>query len=93
MRILIAVLLLAALAGCYNLPAREPMEVKIEVPVKCEAKTPAPQQFAVDLLPIGSDIWEQMQALREERKQRRVYEQTLVETLESCTKPKTEKSP
>lgn len=84
--ILIAALALyALLQGCAGLrPAPVVTEVKVPVAVPCEAPMPAEPVFAVDLLPIGSDIHEQMKALRAERHQRRGYETELKAAAKAC---------
>lgn len=83
LRVLLIPLLLA---GCATTIPGETITVKIPVPVTCEQTVPVPPIFAVDLLPIGSDIWRQMAALREERHQHKAYEAMLIESLEACIK-------
>lgn len=39
---------------------------------------------AVDGLPVGAGIWEQMKALRAERKQRQGYEAELEAAVRAC---------
>ncbi len=81
-----ALLILLLLAGCATTIPGETVTVKIPVLVKCEQTIPVPPIFAVDLLPLGSDIWRQMSALREERHQHKAYEAMLIESLEACIK-------
>lgn len=73
-------------AGCAtsNAPTVHPVEVRIPVPVPCKVSAPTRPAFAVDALPIGSDIWEQMKALRAERLQRKGYELELEAAVTAC---------
>ena len=57
-----AVILSFSLAGCAGL-APKVQEVKVPVPVPCKVEVPLRPAFAVDGLPVGSGIWEQMKAL------------------------------
>ena len=87
MKRLIAVLCLA-LAGCAGqiVEQPEPQVVRVEVPVQIPCRTervPRPA-FAVDALPIGADIGEQMRALRAERLQRKGYEARLEGAVAAC---------
>jgi hypothetical protein len=87
MKRLIAVLCLA-LAGCAGRVAEppEPAVVRVEVPVQIPCRTervPRPV-FAVDVLPIGASIDEQMRALRADRRQRQGYEARLEAAVEAC---------
>lgn len=70
------------LAGCQSqqqAPAPEPRVIEVQVPVAVPCKiTPVGRPaFAVDSLPLGAAIDEQMRALRAERKQRQGYEARL----------------
>jgi len=84
--LLVAIALL--LAGCAGqvteLP--EPVVVRVEVPVQIPCRTERVQRpvFAVDVLPIGASIDEQMRALRAERLQRKGYEVRLEAAIEAC---------
>ncbi len=78
--ILLTVLLLT---GCAGL-APKVVEVKVPVPVPCKVTPPERPLFAVDGLPIGSDIWEQMKALRAERQQRIGYILELEAVVRAC---------
>ncbi|MGQ0711191.1 MAG: hypothetical protein ACT4NV_15760 [Rhodoferax sp.] len=71
------------LAGCAGM-APKVQEVKVPVPVPCKVDTPAKPAFAVDGLPVGAGIWEQMKALRAERLQRQGYEAELEAAVQSC---------
>lgn len=87
MKRLIAVLCLA-LAGCAGQVAErpEPQVVRVEVPVQVPCRTERVQRpvFAVDVLPIGASIAEQMRALRADRLQRKGYELRLEAAIEAC---------
>lgn len=84
----IAIVLCAALAGCAGQVADqpEPQVVRVEVPVQVPCRTDRVQKpaFAVDALPIGASIDNQMRALRAERKQRQAYELRLEAAIEAC---------
>jgi hypothetical protein len=72
--------------GCASTstPTPVPVEVKVPVPVPCKVSVPTPPVFAVDALPLGAGIWDQMLALRAERLQRKGYEAVLITTIEAC---------
>lgn len=98
----IHLLLLAALAvaltACNRNTRSDPpppvREVHIPVLVPCNAQMPTKPAFAVDVLPLGADIWNQTSALRAERKQRQGYEVELETALRGCIEaPKMEKPP
>ncbi len=73
------------LAGCATTPPpAQPVEVSVPVAVPCKVPVPVAPAFAVDALPIGSGIWEQMQALRAERWQRKGYEAELEAAVKAC---------
>ena len=74
------------LAGCATAPQPTvtPVEVKVPVPVPCRITPPEKPAFAVDALPLGSGIWDQMAALRAERKQRQGYEGELESAIKAC---------
>lgn len=72
-----------SLAGCSGM-APKVQEVKVPVPVPCKVEAPMRPTFAVDDLPVGSGIWEQMKALRAERQQRQGYEAELEAAVKSC---------
>ncbi|QIE88027.1 hypothetical protein [Pseudomonas nitroreducens] len=77
------------LAGCQSqqqAPAPEPRVVEVQVPVAVPCKTTpvARPAFAVDSLPLGAAIDEQMRALRAERKQRQGYEARLEAAVQGC---------
>ena len=80
--------LCVVLAGCAGQVAEppEPQLVRVEVPVQIPCKTERVQRpaFAVDALPIGASIAEQMRALRAERLQRQGYELRLEAANEAC---------
>lgn len=82
------VVLCLLLAGCAGQVAEppEPAVVRVEVPVQVPCRTervPRPA-FAVDALPIGAGVDEQMRALRAERLQRKGYERRLEAAIEAC---------
>lgn len=84
----LTVVLCLVLAGCAGQVAEppEPAVVRVEVPVQVPCRTervPRPA-FAVDALPVGADIGEQMRALRAERLQRKGYEARLEAAIEAC---------
>lgn len=76
------------LAGCAGQVAEppEPAVVRVEVPVQIPCRTERVQRpvFAVDVLPIGASIAEQMRALRAERLQRKGYEVRLEAAVAAC---------
>ncbi len=76
------------LAGCAGQVAEppEPQVVRVEVPVQVPCRTERVQRpvFAVDVLPIGASIAEQMRALRADRLQRKGYELRLEAAIEAC---------
>lgn len=80
---ILAAIFAFSLAGCAA-PWPVVQEVKIPVPVPC--KTPPIERpvFAVDTLPIGAEIWDQMRALRAERQQRIGYEIELEAAVSAC---------
>lgn len=80
--ILLAALLLTGCAGL--MPAPKVVEVKVPVQVQCKVVPPERPLFAVDGLPVGSGIWEQMKALRAERMQRIGYEVELEAAVRAC---------
>jgi|GEM_PF-906370 len=73
----------ASLVGCASSAPRV-QEVKVPVPVPCKVDAPMRPAFAVDGLPIGAGIWEQMKALRAERRQRQGYEAELEAAVRAC---------
>ena len=58
----------------------------VEVPVSapCAVSVPPRPAWAVDGLPLGAGIWDQMRALRVEREQRRGYELELEAVARGC---------
>lgn len=87
-RALLAAALAIALTACAGRDKRDPpppvREVKVPVLVPCIEAMPAKPAFAVDALPLGADVWEQMAALRAERMQRKGYEAELEAELQAC---------
>lgn len=81
--IAIAAVAALALAGCASTAPRV-KEVLVPVSVPCKAAIPDRPSLAVDSLPIGAGIWEQMKALRAERNQRQGYEKELEAAIQSC---------
>lgn len=80
---ILAVILSFSLAGCAGM-APTVQEVKVPVPVPCKVEAPLRPALAVDGLPVGAGIWEQMKALRAERKQRQGYEAELEAAVKAC---------
>lgn len=76
------------LAGCAGQVAEhpEPVTVTVKVPVQIPCRTERVQRpaFAVDSLPIGASIDEQMRALRADRQQRKGYEKRLEAAVAAC---------
>jgi hypothetical protein len=81
--IAIAAVMALALSGCVS-TAPKVQEVLVPVPVPCKVAIPDRPALAVDSLPVGSGIWEQMKALRAERSQRQGYETELEAAVKSC---------
>lgn len=71
------------LTACASQVAR-PVEVKIPVAVSCRVDVPTKPVSAVDALPIGSNIWQQMAALRADRISRLAYEKELEVVIAAC---------
>ena len=86
-RLLLTLIAIASLltSGCGEAvrPA-VPVTVKVPVPVSCKMSLPAAPAWAVDLLPLGSAVWDQMAALRAERLQRKGYEGELLAAIHAC---------
>lgn len=85
-KILFGVMLcILLLAGCATTPQpAQPVEVSVPVEVPCKVSAPVRPAFAVDALPIGSSLWNQVRALRAERLQRKGYESELEVAVLSC---------
>jgi hypothetical protein len=82
---ILAVIVSFCLVGCATTtPAVQPVEVKVPVAVPCKVPMPERPAFAVDGLPLGSGIWDQMKALRAERWQRQGYETELEAAVKAC---------
>ncbi|KGA26218.1 hypothetical protein [Pectobacterium odoriferum] len=75
-----------ALAGCSKTTQPDPVyvEVKVPVPVPCKTAELSKPAFAVNQLPIGASIDQQMRALRAERHQRIGYEKELEAAIYAC---------
>lgn len=84
----LCVMLAIVLGGCaaHVADQTEPTVVRVEVPVQIPCKTERVQRpaFAVDSLPVGAPIDQQMRALRAERRQRQGYETRLEAAVEAC---------
>ena len=75
----------ALLAGCATTaPAPIVTEVKTPVYQRCDAPVPERPPFAVDALPLGAEIGQQMRALRAERQQRQGFERELETAVQAC---------
>lgn len=82
---ILAVIVSFCLGGCATTPPPvQPVEVKVPVAVPCKVPMPERPLFAVDGLPLGSGIWDQMKALRAERWQRQGYETELEAAVKAC---------
>lgn len=82
---ILAVIVSFCLGGCATtMPPVQPVEVKVPVTVPCKVPMPERPAFAVDGLPLGSGIWDQMKALRAERWQRQGYETELEAAVKAC---------
>jgi hypothetical protein len=78
-------LALVALAGCASAPPPAvPMEVRVPVPVPCPVSDVQEPAYAVDALPVGAGVWDQMAALRAERLQRKAMQNELAARLVVC---------
>lgn len=82
----LALVLPVLLSGCLTLPGK-PVEVAVPIAVACNIPEVERPIFAVDSLPIGSGIWEQMAALRAERHQRIGYEAKIEAAAKACADP------
>ena len=80
---LMSVLILGG-CGAMQTAAVQPVEVRVPVAVPCKAPIPVRPAFAVDALPVGSGVWDQMKALRAERLQRMGYESELEAAVKAC---------
>ncbi|QAU22614.1 hypothetical protein EO087_00340 [Dyella sp. M7H15-1] len=82
------IILMAALAlggcGIKSVHPFVPVTVKVPMPMPCKVTLPQAPAWAIDALPLGSDVWGQMTALRAERLQRMGYERQLLAVIESC---------
>lgn len=83
----LAILALAALAGCATQP--QLVEVKVPVPVPCPAQEPQRPAMPTDSLPLGSSLPAKVRALEAEIELRDGYEIRLLEELRGCIKPAT----
>jgi len=85
-RLIVLLAMAIAVGGCVDQPPRPsvPLTVRIPVPVPCKVTQPSEPAWAVDALPLGSDIWTQMTALRAERMQRKGYESELIAAIQAC---------
>lgn len=73
------------LAGCAT-PIPSVVKVNVPVEVPCKITPPAKPKSAVDALPLGSDIWDQMLALRADRLSAKGYEGELESAITACQK-------
>lgn len=72
------------LPGCATQPAPVVQEIRVPVAVPCKTQQIGQPAFAVEALPIGSGVWDQMRALRAERQQRIGYEAELEAAVKAC---------
>jgi hypothetical protein len=77
-------LLCVLVTGCGSFKAPSTITVDVPVYTPCVIAQIDRPDLAVDNLPIGSNIWEQMKALRAERIQREAYESILEKAIQSC---------
>lgn len=80
---LVVLAALLAAPGCASQGAAVRV-VEVPVPAPCAVSAPARPAWAVDGLPLGAGIWDQMRALRVEREQRRGYELELEAVARGC---------
>jgi len=84
-RLIALIVAVVGMSGCMDQPRPAvPITVKVPVPVPCNVTSPQVPAWAVDALPLGSDIWTQMDALRAERLQRKGYEGELIAAIQAC---------
>ena len=86
---MIMIWMVVLLAGCQSQqqvlpPEPRVVEVKVPVAVPCKIAPVQRPAFAVDSLPLGAPIDQQMRALRAERKQRQGYEARLEAAVQAC---------
>ena len=81
-RMVVLAALLAA-PGCASQGGRVRV-VEVPVSAPCALAVPPRPAWAVDALPLGAWIWDQMLALRVEREQRRGYEMELEAVVRGC---------
>lgn len=70
------------LAGCQTMP--QTVEVKVAVPVKCQAQVPVEPVMPTDTLPSQASDFEIARAALAEIDIRDAYEDLLVAALKSC---------
>ncbi|HJW26429.1 MAG TPA: hypothetical protein VJ576_16160 [Rhodocyclaceae bacterium] len=80
--------LLAALlaTGCAQ-PLPRVVEVQVPIALPCQAKPVDKPVFAVDRLPIGATITDQVKSLMADREQRQAYEIELEAAIAACLAP------
>lgn len=76
------------LTGCTHAPLviKEPVEVKVPVPVACQATLPVEPKWALDGV-TGDGIFTLGLAMMQELEQHRQYERELVALLGGCIHP------
>lgn len=85
MKKLLVIAAIIILSGCAMTPAAPIVqEVRVPVSVPCKIIPPEAPAFAVDGLPIGSILYDQMIALRAERLQRIGFESELIAAIKAC---------
>lgn len=77
---------LVLLAGCTTGPEAPPKTVRVEVPVSvpCKPTWPGKPTWPTDSLALDAPLWDQMVALRAERKLMRGYIGELEAALRGC---------
>lgn len=80
MKALTAVFMALLLSGCQTIPEK----VLVPVSVPCRVVKPKEPKWATAGLKADASIWEKVQALLAERRQRIAYEAVLNAAIESC---------
>lgn len=78
-----ALLVVVWLTGCAT-TVREPVEVKVPVPVPCVSEIPQAPVFAFSQAKFGQPLDEHVALLLADRRQRIGYEAALLGLLEAC---------
>lgn len=85
MRLIALALMLALLAGCATRPVvKEPVIVKVPVPIGCAPTPVAEPVWPLDQLKPGADIYDQARAMLNEIMLRAAYEADLRGAILDC---------